>query len=305
MSDSRWPSLSSEERRLGKGLAALLAENLDPSTEAVEQTVPVALIRPNPFQPRVVFDNAALTELANSIRETGLLQPIVVRPTGEMFQIVAGERRLRAVQELGWERVSAVFRQLSDEQMLVVALVENLQRENLSPVEEARGYQQLIDGFGLTQEEVGRHVGRERSTVSNALRVLGLPAAVLELLGTGQLSGGHARAILGLGDEASQIRMARRAAEKGWSVRETERRVRAGRQGNGTRRARRKRVLPSKDLITRRAELVLERGLGTQVRIRSRDDASGEVVIQFHDSEDFLRLVEILVGEGVAAELRG
>lgn len=297
--------MSNEERRLGKGLAALLGENLDELNEVGQQTVAVAQIHPNPFQPRAKFDDNALRELANSIRENGLLQPIVVRTAGGGFEVVAGERRLRAVESLGWDQVAVVSRQLSDEQMLVVALVENLQRENLSPLEEARGYQQLIDRFGLTQEEVGRHVGRERSTVSNALRLLALPDSVLVLIGKGELSGGHARAILGLPDEASQSRMAQQAAKDGWSVRETERRVRAMRQEGKKQVGRRKPILPSTDPITRRAELILERGLGTKVRIQSKEDESGEVIIQFHDSEDFLRLAEILVGKHSATELRG
>jgi ParB family chromosome partitioning protein len=297
--------VSNEERRLGKGLAALLGENLDELTEGGGQTVSVAQIRPNPFQPRATFDDSALTELANSIRENGLLQPIVVRTAGGGFEVVAGERRLRAVESLGWDRVAVVSRQLSDEQMLVVALVENLQRENLSPLEEARGYQQLIGRFGLTQEEVGRHVGRERSTVSNALRLLALPDSVLVLIEKGELSGGHARAILGLPDETSQSRMAQQAAKDGWSVRETERRVRAVRQAGKTGVGRSNRSQLSTDPITRRAELILERGLGTKVRIQSKKDESGEVIIQFHDSEDFLRLAEILVGQHGAAELHG
>lgn len=297
--------MSNEERRLGKGLAALLGENLDEPMGGAEQTIAVAQIRANPFQPRATFEDSTLAELANSIRENGLLQPIVVRTAGGIFEVVAGERRLRAVKSLGWERVPVVSRQLSDEQMLVVALVENLQRENLSALEEARGYQQLIDRFGLTQEEVGRHVGRERSTVSNSLRLLALPESVLVLIGRGQLSGGHARAILGLPDEASQSRMANQAVKGGWSVREIERRVRAMRQEGKTEVVLRKPIASRTDPSTRRAELILERGLGTKVRIQSREDASGEVIIQFHDSEDLLRLAEILVGERGAAELRG
>ena len=283
----------------------MLGENLDGTVVTSEDAVALDAIRPNPFQPRGEFDPVTLAELAGSIRANGLLQPIVVRPLGDGFQIVAGERRFRAVQSLGWDTVPVVVRPLSDEEMLVIALVENLQRENLSPLEEARGYRQLIEEFDLTQEDVGRHVGRDRSTVSNALRLLGLPHGVQQLLAGGRLSAGHARAILGLSDPEQQLLMARQAAERGWSVRETERRVRSGRPATSTARRRAKARPAAKDAVTRRAELVLERGLGTQVRIRTRSDAGGEVVVQFHDADDFLRLVELMAGELVAAELRG
>lgn len=300
--------MSKDDRRLGKGLAALLGENLEAPAPAAEAEIETGRIEPNPFQPRGEMDEGALEELASSIRANGLLQPIVVRPRGEGFQIVAGERRFRAIQLLGWERVPAVTRSLTDEQMLVLALVENLQRENLSPLEEAEGYQRLVEEFGLTQEDVGRHVGRKRTTVTNALRLLNLPTPVRELLERERLSAGHARAILGLEGSEDQIEMARRAAEAGWSVRETERRVRAAREtgedGDEPSRKAEGRA-SSSDPVVRRAELVLERGLGTQVKIRTRPDGGGELSIHFHGSDDFMRLVEMIAGERVAAELRG
>lgn len=289
------------DRRLGKGLGALLGENLDVvEAGASEMEVEVDRIRPNPFQPRGEFDPEALSELAASISRNGLLQPIVVRDVGEGFQIVAGERRFRAVRQLGWERVPIITRALSDEQMLVVALVENLQRENLSALEEAHGYQRLIDEFGMTQEDVGRHVGRDRSTVSNALRLLSLPAAVRDLIGSGRLSGGHGRAILTLPDARAQVEMARAAADAGWSVRETERRARATREGGGSTNGRagsRGSEPAAQDPIARRAELILERVLGTQVRVRAATDGSGELRIAFHDGEDFVRVLQMIAGD--------
>lgn len=296
-----------EDRRLGKGLAALLGENLEAAEAGTDTAIPLAAIRPNPFQPRDEFDPTALRDLAQSIAANGLLQPIVVRPSGAEFEIVAGERRFRAIESLGWESVSVVVRTLSDEEMLVVALVENLQRENLSALEEARGYQQLIDEFGMTQEEVGRHVGRDRSTVSNALRLLGLPESVQLLLAAGKLAAGHARALLGLEEEADQIAWARQAAAEGWSVRETERRVRGDRPATPKPRSSSTSTKPSPaaDAVIRRAELVLERGLGTQVRIRTRSGDGGDVSITFQDSDDFMRLVELMVGPDAASELRG
>ena len=299
--------MARDDRRLGKGLAALLGENFDPDDgTGAEREVELSLIRPNPFQPRTEFDDEGIERLAGSIRENGLLQPIVVRPVGETFQIVAGERRFRALRRLGWERVPVIARGLSDAQMLVVALVENLQRENLSALEEAQGYQQLIDDFGLTQEDVGRYVGRDRSTVSNALRLLTLPGEVQRLLAEGRIAAGHARAILGLEDAPAQIEMAKRVAKTGWSVRETERRVRAARSpgpkgadgGSGAPAS-----PPATDPAVRQAELILERALGTQVRVR-RKGTGGEIAVSFHDDDDFVRLLELLAGSGAADLLR-
>ncbi|MDX1577854.1 MAG: ParB/RepB/Spo0J family partition protein [Gemmatimonadota bacterium] len=298
--------MSREDRRLGKGLAALLGENLEEESAAPDHEVPLDRIEPNPFQPRGAMDEAALEELAASIRANGLLQPLVVRPVGDGYQIVAGERRYRALERLGRDRAAVVVRTLSDEQMLVLALVENLQRENLSPLEEAGGYQRLIDEFDLTQEEVGRHVGRDRSTIANALRLLGLPDGVRTLLEDGSLSAGHARALLGLDDVDRQAELARRAVAEGWSVRETERRVkerrkpasRSSRTSTGAKPA-------SRDPVARRAELILERRLGTQVRVLPRPDGGGELRVTFHDADDFSRLVELVGGEGAARELEG
>lgn len=290
------------DRRLGKGLAALLSENLGTERVSAEAEIPVEAIQANPFQPRGDFDPARLAELADSIRENGLLQPVVVRPVGEAFEIVVGERRFRAIQSLGWTSVPALVRTLDDEQMLVVALVENLQRHDLSALEEARGYRRLMEDFGLTQEEVGRHVGRDRSTVANALRLLALPEAVLGLLAKGELSAGHGRALLTLSTAEEQTRVALEAVERGWSVRETERRVRPAQSER--RKTGQKKPAGAADPFVRRAELGLERGFGTQVRIRTRSDGAGEVVVRFHDTDDFLRLIALLGGDELAAELR-
>ena len=193
-----------ESRRLGKGLGALLGEYLEEPTsgEIPIRELDIGRIRPNPFQPRRQFEDDSLDELEASIRENGLLQPLVVRPSGPDFELVAGERRWRVLTRLGWEKVPTVVRPLSDEQMLVMALVENLQREDLGPLEEAVGYQQLVDGFGLTQKAVALRVGRDRSTVANALRLLTLPHEVRELVSGGALTAGHARAVLSLEGEA-------------------------------------------------------------------------------------------------------
>jgi ParB family chromosome partitioning protein len=299
--------LAKDERRLGKGLGALLGEYLEEPPEedqgaAGERQVPVREIRPNPFQPRSEFEPEALSGLMESIRENGLLQPLVVRPAGDRWELVAGERRWRAVKKLGWERAPAIVRDLRDEQMLVLALVENLQRESLSPLEEALGYQQLIDNFGLTQAQVAERVGKDRSTVSNTLRLLDLEGEARDLLVEGKLTAGHARALLGLEDDELRGEVAREVVRRGLSVRATERRVRqsradgdSGAGGNGTgsgggggR---------SRDPVVRRAEQVLERALGTEVRVKLEGEQEGRIDIVFHDGDEFRRLCGVLAGD--------
>src|SRR5947209_165621 len=220
-------------RRLGRGLEALLG----PTREEAEREgslveLAVADIRPNPYQPRRDVDPAALEELTASIRKAGLLQPVVVRQApgnNGGFELIAGERRLRACQALGWEKIPAVKREVDDRTVLTLALVENLQRDDLSPVDEARGYERLIAEFNLTQQDVADAVGRDRSTVANALRLLKLPAAVLALLHDGGLSVGHARALLALDDARVATALAKEAVDLGLSVRDVEDRVRGGR----------------------------------------------------------------------------
>jgi len=250
-------------------------------------------IRPNPYQPRREFDQQALADLQASIRENGLLQPLVVRPSGRDFELVAGERRLRAL--TGLERVSApvIVRELTDDQMLLLALVENLQREELNAIEEAIAYQQLIDGFGLTQIQVADRVGRSRSTVANSLRLLTLPKEVQAMLSRGDLSAGHARAVLSVELEGERLRLAREIVTGGLSVREAERRARggAGRRA-GTGRATEKRP---EDPVARRAATALARYFGTDVKVRLRGKAAGEIRIPFHDAEDFERIIRRLL----------
>lgn len=292
---------------MGRGLGALLGEYLEEVERAAapEREVSLGLLRPNPFQPRAGFEDETLDELAESIRRNGLLQPLVVRPAGSGWEIVAGERRWRALRRLGWEKVPVLIRELTDEQMLVLALVENLQREDLSPLEEAVGYRQLIDGFGLTQQEVARRVGKDRSTVANTLRLLALPEGVREMLAAGELTSGHARAILGLEEEARQLALAREVAARGLSVRETEERVRELRRERGGGKPRRAKGARPPDPVIRRAEAILGRALGTEVRLRVKSGASGEIRIPFHDADDFERLLRLLAGEASVERLLG
>lgn len=285
-------------RRLGRGLEALLG----PTREEAEREgslveLAIAAIRPNPFQPRRDVDQTALAELTASIKQAGLLQPVVVRrapgTTEGSFELIAGERRLRACQALGWERIPAVQREVDDRTVLTLALVENLQRDDLSPVDEARGYERLIAEFSLTQQEAADAVGRDRSTVANALRLLKLPAAVLALLHEGGLSVGHARALLALEDARVATALAREAVDLGLSVRDVEDRVRGGRAP--VRRPRLKKGMgPAPEV--RRIEDALRRRLGTDVRVTLRAKGKGQMHVNFYSNDDLARLLELILG---------
>lgn len=303
--------MAKSERRLGKGLGALLGEYVDDDVEpeGPVRELPVARIRPNPYQPRTDFAEEDLGRLVESIRENGLLQPLVVRPAeGDEWEIVAGERRYRALRELGRESAPVVVRELTDRQMLVLALVENLQRENLSPLEEARGFRQLMEDFDLTQAQVAERVGRDRTTVANTIRLLRLPEAVRELLEDGALTEGHARAILGLEDDEKQVEMAREVVGRELTVRETESRVRQIREAAADTDEAEETTEPADEseedpearrssAVVRRTERVLGRALGTEVSVDLSGSESGEFRIPFHDSADFERLVALMGGE--------
>src|SRR5216117_51390 len=281
-------------RRLGRGLEALLG----PTREEAEREgslveLAIADIRPNPYQPRRDVDPTALDELKASILKAGLLQPVVVRaaprdrPAG--YELIAGERRLRACQALGWERIPDVKRDVDDRTVLTLALIENLQRDDLSPVDEARGYERLIAEFSLAQQDVADAVGRDRSTVANALRLLKLPATVLALLHEGRLSVGHARALLARDEPRRATTLAREAVAQGLSVREIEDRVRGGRAP--IRRPRMKRGMGAAPEV-RRVEDALRRRLGTDVRVTLRAKGKGQIHVAFYSNDDLARLLE-------------
>src|SRR6058998_441361 len=284
-------------RRLGRGLEALLG----PTREEAEREgslveLAIAAIRPNPYQPRRDVDPAALEELQASIRKAGLLQPVAVRqaPGGNgAFELIAGERRLRACQALGWERIPAVKREVDDRTVLTLALIENLQRDDLSPVDEARGYERLIAEFKLAHQDVADAVGRDRSTVANALRLLKLPEIVLQMLHEAQLSVGHARALLALEDPRIVTNLAREAVAQGLSVREVEDRVRGGRAPE--RRPRMKRGMGAVPEV-RRVEDALRRRLGTDVRVTLRAKGKGQIHLSFYSNDDLARLLEVILG---------
>src|SRR5437660_177406 len=285
-------------RRLGRGLEALLG----PTREEAEREgslveLAIADIRPNPYQPRRDVDPAALEELKASILKAGLLQPVVVRAApGDRapgYELIAGERRLRACQALGWERIPAVKRDVDDRTLLTLALVENLQRDDLSPVDEARGYERLIAEFSLTQQDVADAVGRDRSTVANALRLLKLPAAVLALLHEGGLSVGHARALLALADARVATSLAKEAVDLGLSVRGVEDRVRGGRAP--VRRPRLKKGMGQAPEV-RRIEDALRRRLGPDGRVTRRAKGKGQLHVNFYSNDDLARLLELILG---------
>jgi ParB family chromosome partitioning protein len=291
--------------RLGKGLGALLGEYLPEEADGRGgyRTVPVARVAPNPLQPRREFTEEQLAELEASIRENGLLQPLVVRPAtalspaGAEWELVAGERRWRAVRRLGWSEVPVVVREIDDRTLLVLAIVENVQREDLSPLEEAEGYRRLLEDFGYTQKEVAETVGKDRSTVANLLRLLQLPASVQRMVGEGALSMGHARALLGLDDEHRMADLARATVAKGLSVRAVEEQVRRQRapSPSGAGRSTAASAGPA-DPHVRHLEGELQRLLGTAVRIHVARGERGRIEIPFYGSDDFQRVVEVLLG---------
>ncbi len=286
-----------EARRLGRGLEALLGPITREHAEAsgALKDLPVGQLRPNPFQPRTRLDEASLGELTASIEASGLLQPVVVRQKGSGYELIAGERRWRAVQRLGWPTIPAVVKEVGDQTLLTLALIENLQRNDLSPIDEAQGYHRLMEQFSVPQVEVARLTGRSRSTVANLLRLLRLPPDVRELVHQGTLSEGHARALLALENDDAMTRLARQAVAEGWSVREIEERVRGeGRVAPGVRRRREAKALAPD---ARRVEEALRRRLGTDVKVHPRRRGRGFLTIQYYSNDDLSRLLELILGE--------
>lgn len=287
--------MDTKKRRLGRGLEALLGPTTVPEARSKGDlhTVRVGSVRPNPYQPRHVFDPDALEELKQSLQASGLLQPIVVRPAGDEFELIAGERRLRAAEQLGWSEIHAVVREVDDQTLLTLALVENLQRDSLSPIDEALGYERLMNDFGVSQGEIGELVGRSRSAVANALRLLRLPDDVQDLVHVGSLSTGHARALLQLSDARAVPALAERAVEEGMSVRELEALARGKRPPK--RRPRRKDGT-ERDGEVRRVEEALRERLGTDVFVSRRGSTSGRITVNFYSNDDLARMLEIILG---------
>ena len=275
---------------LGRGLSALIPDAAAPSLNDRSLDVDTDLLRPNPFQPRTAIDETKIEELARSIRANGVTQPIVVRRAADGYEIVAGERRWRASQRAGLLKVPVVVRDIPEDQLLAVALIENIQREDLNPIEEAHAYRRLADQYHLTQEQIAEAVSKDRSSIANYLRLLKLPKEVLANVGSGALSMGHARALLGLPDEAAQLRVSRDVLAKSLSVRETEAIIRKVTQPPAAK------AEPDKDVHTRAAEERLHFVLGARVRIvRKRN--GGRIEIDFGSEEELQRLFEMLTGD--------
>jgi ParB family transcriptional regulator, chromosome partitioning protein len=277
---------------LGRGLSALIPDT--PATPAPGEhalDVDSDLLRPNPHQPRTTMDEAKIEELARSIRSNGIIQPIVVRKADSGYEIVAGERRWRASQRAGLLKVPVVVRDIPDERLLAVALIENIQREDLNPIEEAVAYRRLADEYRLTQDAIADAVGKDRSSVANYLRLLKLPQEVRANVASSALSMGHARAILGLPDEASQLRVSREVVARSLSVRETEGMVKKAVEKPARKPA------EEKDVHTRAAEEKLRFVLGTRVRI-ARKRKGGTIEIDFTSEAELQRLYESLTERG-------
>lgn len=277
-------------KALGRGLGALLSSDSTIDLGAEPSEVDLDSIVPGPMQPRTHFDEAALESLAESIRSHGIVQPLLVRRRGDGYELVAGERRWRAAKLAGITRVPVVVKEVPDESLLEIALIENIQRENLNPIEEAQAYRKLIETVGLTQEALASRVGRDRSYITNYLRLLKLTDDVQQLVKEGRLSTGHARALLTLSHPDLQRRIARQVIDGGLSVRVTEQLVQKATEEKPARRP----PLPI-DPNIKAAETKLRRALGTQVKILQAADGKGKLEISFFNTQDLDRIYNLLV----------
>jgi len=291
-----------KRRALGKGLSVLLPsrtpEAAAPSPAVSQEQpqtnqLPIEQIKPNPLQPRTVFDPERLQELANSIRANGIVQPLIVRHQGNHYELIAGERRLRAAKLAGLQEVPVVVQDYADDQLLELALVENIQREDLNPIETAEAFSRLNTEMNLSHEEIATRTGKDRTTITNLIRLLRLPGVVQLLLAERQLSMGHARALLGLATEEQQIDLGRKAAEQGYSVRQVEKFVQVANEPP-------KPIEPEtpQDPNVKAAVSDLETALGTRVRITEKSNQRGRIEIEYYSQDELNRLYELLIGAG-------
>lgn len=276
---------------LGRGLESLMGEaNHEVGAMAPESSLPISKIKPNPKQPRHSFDENALEELADSIKQNGILQPLLVRKVSQSYQIVAGERRYQAAKRAGLKELPVVIKDISDEDVFKLALIENLQRSDLSPIEEAQGYRQLIDENGLTQEQLGKALSKSRSAITNTLRLLDLPVEVQEMMGEGKLSAGHARAILAVPSEEGRIKLAQKVVAERLSVRQTESLAPlfSGMQAE-------KKSRPVTPQSYKRVARQLRMTLDTNVKVR-QTRGKNKIEIEFKDEDDLMRIIGSIEG---------
>lgn len=288
-------------RRLGRGLDALLRggparEGETRDQNAGLQSLKIDSIRNNPYQPRKRFAPSDLQELQDSIKANGLLQPITVRKAahGDGYELIAGERRLRASTNLGLKEIPALIRDVDDKALLTYALIENLQRADLDPIEEAEGYQQLVQDFGLTQQEVARIVGKDRTTIANSLRVLNLPPAVRDMLREGKLTIGHAKPLLGLDQPEKMIALAREIVARSLTVRDVERRLKSDMPGKKKSAHELSALGPSNNAQLKATEALLRKRLQTDVELTRKDSGAGSISIRFYSDDDLGRVLDLM-----------
>ncbi|HOD12875.1 MAG TPA: ParB/RepB/Spo0J family partition protein [Candidatus Omnitrophota bacterium] len=279
-----------EKSALGKGLSALIPENVKIEKDDIVTYLPIAQIKKNAFQPRKEFNEEKLSDLISSIKEKGVLQPLLVRRSADGYELIAGERRLRAAQTLNIDKVPVIVKTASDQEALVLALIENIQREELNPIEESKAYQRLIEDFNFTQDLVAQSVGKDRSTVTNMLRLLSLPEDIQKSVSSGSFSVGHARALLSIRDESQQKVFWKKTTEKGLSVRELENIIKS--EAHGTSRGR-KISGDRKDPYVVSVEEELQRALGTKVRIAAKKKR-GKIIVEYYSNDDLERITKIM-----------
>jgi len=286
-----------QRRALGRGIAALIPPR--PAEAAASggevKQIPIDAIDPNPYQPRRVFQPERLEELAQSIRSDGLIQPILVRRSGDRYILVVGERRWRAARLAGMAEIAAIVAEIPEERLLEITLIENIQREDLNPIETAQAFERMNEELGLTHEQIAERTGKERSSITNLMRLLKLPAVVRDLIAEGRLSMGHARAIVGLNSIAHQQAVAEQAAAQGLSVRQLERLVQRITKPREPRDD--ADVVITLDANVRAALKDIEEALGTRVRLMPRDEARGKLEIEYYTMDDLHRIYAIIVGE--------
>jgi ParB family chromosome partitioning protein len=288
-------------KALGKGLGALLPTRhapLSPPPPAPlpqerSLDVPIDLIDPNPLQPRRVFEKGRLDELAQSIRANGIIQPLVVRKAGDRYQLIAGERRWRAAKLAEVATVPIVVREIPEDRLLEVTLIENIQREDLNPVETAQAFSSMLSQLNLTPEEVGQRTGKDRSTIINFVRLLQLPKDILELLSDRKLSAGHARALLSLPTAELQREVAEKATAQGWNVRQTERMTQRMTEGRQPKKVEEVQIDPN----VKAAVQAMAEKLGTKVKIHEGAKGRGKIEIEYYSAEDLDRIYEVIVGD--------